>query len=181
LNFLKFRNKTTKEIIKNNRGFTLIETLIAITLVSLIGLPFFIVTSDTVSFTGKIKDLNRWNKELIQLERVLRKSVGEVQIPFWISGIELTEEEGPISIPYWNGDVSSVLEIDIENTILKITTPERSTVFNGYDEVELGFIKDSQSRTIGLSIKVKKTKREDVEFQCAFGAIGRNILMKNEK
>ena len=167
LNFLKIRN---------NEGFTLIETLIAITLVSLIGLPVFMVFSDTVSFTAKVKDLNRWNKELVQLERVLRKSASEVQIPFWISDIELTEEAGRLSVPYWNGDADLVFEMEIEDTVLKITTPERSTVFNGYDEAEFNILKDSQSRTIGLSINVKKTKREDVEFQCTFGAIGKDVF-----
>ena len=172
MNFLKIGNKANK----NESGFTLIETLIAITLVSLIGIPVFMVTSDTVTFTGKIKDLNRWNKELVQLERVLRKSVAEVKIPFWISDVEVTEEKGIIMIPYWKGDVSSFLEIKIEDTVLKISTPEGSTVFNGYDGVEFDFLKDSGSRTIGLSIRVKKSKREDVEFQCTFGAIVREVF-----
>ena len=176
MNFLKIRNKANKNTTKNDSGFTLIETLIAITLVSLIGLPVFMVTSDTVTFTGKIKDLNRWNKELIQLERVLRKSVGEVQIPFWISDIELTEEAGTMTIPYWNGDADLLLEIEIEDTAFKITTPEGNTIFKGYDGVEFDILKDSQSRTIGLSILMKKSKREDVEFQCTFGAIGRDVF-----
>ena len=172
MNFSKIRNKDNK----NNRGFTLIETLIAITLVSLIGIPVFMVTSDTVSFTGKVKDLNRWNKELVQLERVLRKSVGEVQIPFWISDIEVTEGTGTMTIPYWNGHADLLLEMEIKDTVLKITTPERSTVFNGYDGVEFNILKDSRLRIIGLSISVKKTKREDVEFQCVFGSIGRDVF-----
>ncbi len=167
MNFLK---------IGNNEGFTLIESLIAITLISLIGIPVLMVTSDTVIFTSKIKDLNRWNKELVQLERVLRKSVAEVQIPFWISDIELTEETGAMSVPYWNGDADLFLEMEIEDTTFKLTTPEGSTVFNGYDGVEFYILKDNQSRTIGLSIKVKKIKRDEIEFQCAFRAIGREVF-----
>lgn len=176
MNFLKIRNKANKNTINNDRGFTLIETLIAITLVSLIGLPVFMVFSDTITFTKKIKDLNRWNGELIKLERVLRKSVRGVQIPFWISDVELTEGIGTIIVPYWNGDADLFLEMKIEDTVLKITTPEGSTVFNGYDGVEFDILKDSRSRTIGLSIRVKKTKREDVDFQCTFGAIGRDVF-----
>lgn len=176
MNFSKIRGKansnTTKNTIKNSSGFTLIETLIAITLVSLIGIPVFMIFSDTVTFTGKVKDLNHWNRELIQLERTLRKSAGEVQIPFWISDIELTEEADILGVPYWNGDVNLYLKIKIEDTLLTISTPEGSTVFNGYDGVEFDFLKDNGSRTIGLTIKVKKTKREDIEFQCAFGAVG---------
>ncbi len=178
MNFLKIRN-TLKNTLKNNSGFTLIETLIAITLVPLIGLPVFMVFSDTVTFTSKIKDLNLWNKELIQLERVLRKSVGEVQIPFWISDTKVTEDAGTMSVPYWNGDADLVLEMEIENKNFKITTPEGSTVFNEYDEVAFDILKDSESRSIGLSLIVKKTRREDVEFQCTFGAIGRDVF--NEK
>jgi len=176
LNFLKIRNKANKNTFNNDRGFTLIETLVAITLISLIGLSVFMVFSDTVTFTAKVKDLNLWNKELIQLERTLRKSVGEVQIPFWISDIHLTEGTGTMTIPYWNGDADLFLEIEIEDTVLKITTPEGRTVFNEYDGVEFDFLKDSRSRNIGLSINVKKTKREDVEFQCTFGAIGREVF-----
>lgn len=171
MNFLKIKNT-----LKNNSGFTLIETLVAITLISLIGLPVLMVFSDTVTFTKKIKDLNRWNGELIKLERVLRKSLGEVQIPFWISDVEVTEGIGTIIVPYWNGDADLFLEIEIKDTAFKITTPEGSTVFNGYDGVEFDILKDSHSRTIGLSIRVKKIKREDVKFQCTFGAIGREVF-----
>lgn len=172
MNFLKIGNKANK----NESGFTLIETLIAITLVSLIGIPVFMVTSNTITFTGKVKDLNRWNKELVQLERVIRKSVAEVQIPFWISDIELTEESKVMSVPYWNGDAESFLEMEIDNTVFKITTPQGSTVFNGYEGVEFDILKDKESRTIGLSILIKKLKREDVEFKCTFGAIGRDVF-----
>ncbi|MCK5671905.1 MAG: prepilin-type N-terminal cleavage/methylation domain-containing protein [Spirochaetales bacterium] len=177
---MKIRNKanknTTKKTIKNNRGFTLIETLIAIVLVSLIGIPVFTVFSDTVGFTKKIKDLNHWNGELIKLERVLRKSVGEVQIPYWINNIEVTEGTGIMTIPYWNGDADLVLEMEIKDTTFKITTPEGSTVFFGYDGVEFDFLKDSRSGIVGLTILIKKTKREDVKFQCTFGSIGRDVF-----
>ena len=175
MNFLTIKNSLKNTLI-NNSGFTLIETLVAITLISLIGLPVFMVTSDIVHFTKKIKDLNRWNGELIKLERVLGKSVGEVQIPFWISNIEVIEGIGTIIVPYWNGDSDLHLVMQIEDTAFKITTPEGSTVFNEYDGVEFDFLKDSGSRTIGLSINVKKSKREDVVFQCTFGAIGREVF-----
>ena len=172
---MNMRNNITKTIIKNS-GFTLIETLVAITLVSLIGIPVFMVSSDTLSFTGKVKGLNRWNRELIQLERVLRKSVGEVQIPFWISDPELTEGNGTVTIPYWNSDADLSFEIKIADTVLNIATPEGSTVFKGYDGVEIDLLKDSRFRTIGLSITVKKIKRENITFQCTFGAIGREVF-----
>ena len=64
----------------------------------------------------------------------------------------------------------------IEDTVLKIITPEGSTVFNGYDGVEFDFLKDSQSGTIGLSVLIKKVEKEDVTFQCAFGSVGREVL-----
>lgn len=175
MNFLPIKN-TLKNTLINNSGFTIIETLVAITLISLIGLPVFMVTSDTVTFTKKIKDINCWNGELIKLERVVRKSVGEVQIPFWISNIEVTEGIGTMIVPYWNGDRGLVLEMGIEDTEFKITTPLGSTIFKGYDGVEFDILNDNQSRTIGLSIKVKKTKRQAVEFQCTFGAIGIDVF-----
>ena len=162
--------------IKNTSGFTLIETLVAITLISLIGLPVFMVTSDTVAFTRKIKDHNRWNGELIKLERVLRKSVREVKIPFWISDIEIINKNDSLIVPYWNSDEDSALEIKITDTDLEITTPEGSTVFSGFDSAEFDILKDSGSRTIGISVRVKKAKREVVEFKCTFGAIGREVF-----
>jgi len=171
LNFLKIKNN-----INDSSGFTLVETLIAITLISLIGIPVFTVFSDTVSFSRRVKDLNRWNKELIQIERVLRKSAREVQIPFWISEIGISKESDSLIVPYWKGDKNSVLEINNTDTYLEIITPEGSTVFKEYNRAEFDILKDSRSRTIGISVRVKKLKREAVEFQCAFGAIGREIF-----
>jgi prepilin-type N-terminal cleavage/methylation domain-containing protein len=180
LNFLKYKSNTKRYLEslpkKKDSGFTLVETLIAITLISLIGIPVFMVFSETLGFTDKIKDLNRWNKELIQLENVLRQSVSEVKVPFWISDIELTEEAGVMSVPYWDGNADSFLEIEIEDTILKISTPLGSTIFKGYEGFEVNFLKDSGSGTIGLSILVKKNKKENITFQCAFGSIGRDLF-----
>ncbi len=184
MSFLKYRSDTKKCRTsvpgEKDSGFTLVETLIALTLVSLIGIPVFMVFSDTVTFTAKIKDLTRWNKELIQLERVLRKSVSEIEIPFWIDNIEVTEEAGTVSVPYWNGDVNSFFEIKIEDNVLKIITPRGSTVFKGYDGFEFDFLKDGGFRTVGLSIIIKKEKKEDVKFQCALGSVGRGLFNENE-
>lgn len=178
MSFLKIRN-TIKNTLNNNSGFTLIETLIAITLFSLIVIPVFMVTSDTVSFIEKVKNLNFWNKELVYLERILRKSIEEVQIPFWIREVEVVEGIGSIKVPYWNGDADLVLEMEIEDTTLKITTPEGSTVFTAYEGLEFGLLKDSKSGTIGLSINIKKIKRKVLKLQCNFGAIGGYVF--NEK
>ena len=178
MNFMKYKMKTNKRHIAAN-GFTLIETLIAITLVSLISITVLMVFSDTIRFTNKIRDLNRWNRELIKLENILRKSVGEIQIPFWISDIEIIEGSGSMRVPYWNGDEKFLLEMEFKDNIFKIITPDKSTIFKGYDGVEFYYLKDNVSKNIGLSIKVKKAKREDVEFQCKFGAIGREVF--NEK
>ena len=163
---------------KKDSGFTLIEALIALTIVSLIGIPVFMVFSETVTFTGKIKDLTRWNMELIGLERVLRKSVSQIMIPFWINDIEVSKGINIIKVPYWNGEVSSFLEIEVEDGDLKISRPKDSTIFKGYDGFEFDFLEDSQSRTIGLSLIIKKNKKDDLTFHCTFGSVGREVFNK---
>ncbi len=176
LDFLKIINRADRYTDNTNGGFTLIETLIAITLISLIGIPVFMISSDIAGFSEKIKDLNSWNRELIKLEKILGESVGEVRFPFWTSDIKLAEETGRIRIPYWNGDANLFLELKFEDSVLTITTPEGSRMFRGYDRAEFDLLKDSRLRIIGLTTKVKKSKQENSEFQCTFGAIGREVF-----
>ena len=183
MNFLKYRSDT-KKMPKNAKqthkkkesGFTLVEALIALTIVSLIGIPVFMVFSETVTFTGKIKDLTRWNRELIGLESVLRKSVLQIRIPFWISDIEVSEGITILKVPYWMGDVNSFLEIEGNDGNLNISTPDESTIFKGYEDFEFDYLKESQSQTVGISLVIKKTGKENIIFQCAFGSVGREVF-----
>lgn len=179
MNFLKSRSKNYKNTGKRSvseNGFTLVEALIALTLISLIGVPVLAVFSDTVNFTGKIKELTRWNREMIALERVLRHSVSQIEIPFWISDIEVNESIGIIKVPYWNGKVSSFLEIEVEDGVFKISTADEVTVFKGYNGFKFDLLEDNQSRTIGLSLIIEKKKKDDLLFQCSFGSFGREVF-----
>lgn len=179
MNFLKRKCKNYRNAGKcsvSENGFTLIEVLIVLTLISLIGVPLLGVFSNTVNFTGKIKDLTRWNREMFALERVLRHSVSQIKIPFWISDIEVIESIGIIKVPYWNGNASSFLEIEVKDEVFKISTADEVAVFKGYNGFKFDLLEDSQSRTIGLSLIIEKKKKDDLLFQCSFGSFGREVF-----
>lgn len=167
-----------KKVNKEN-GFTLLETLIALIVISLIGISVFTLFSQVLIFTGKIKNINRWNKEIIKLERIVRSCVSRIEVPFWIDTIKVRKDNNSVIIPFWKGDKNSFLKIDITDGFLTITSPGSSTAFDNYDRMDYAFLKDTKDRIIGISLRIKKNSKEELTFKCAFGTLGKAVFMEN--
>jgi len=161
---------------KNSSGFTLLEVLIALTLISLLGLAAFSVFPEVRGVAEKLKKANKYNYELLQLEHTLRSSVSRIQIPYWVQEITIEESSVSTRIPFWQGDSELSLKIQQKDGVLSIITPQNSFRFNGYEKCKISTLRSHDEMIIGLALHVKKQKQKEVVFQCAFGAIGNAVF-----
>ncbi len=176
MKILNFPDERKKKAGTYSRGFTLLEALIALTIISLIGTSVFMVFSRTLMFAGKIRNLNRTNRELIDLEITLRKTVSRIQPPFWAA---VSGSRGPgnsLKIPWWNGKKDAFLEIQNADNVLAVRTPEGETLFTGFTGLKFSYLEDPYGRITGISLVLKDPDREEITFRCTFGSIGNDVF-----
>ncbi len=162
----------------NNRssGFTLVEALAALTIISIIGVSLLPLFSRTLKFTERLKRENRWNREKIDFERALRKSVSFIVFPFWTTPVIHKEDTGSTEIPFWKGKEKVRLSIGFAGGSLSLTSPENSRTFTGYEEVRISPLLNRRGSTVGITVTVKKRGRKAVTVLCTFGSPGRSVF-----
>ncbi len=171
LNFFNIKNNINSE-----DSFTLLETLIAMTILSLIVTVIFIFFTQAVTFTGRIRTFTRENKDLIVLEKSLRYAVSQIRIPFWIDVTVKTGGKNTITIPWWKGKKDSYLKITGGDEGLKITSPEGHELFHEFNIISCILLKDKEKRTVGITMILKSPRNSELLFQCAFGSIGKDVF-----
>ena len=116
-----------KKILKKQNekvaAFTLIETLVALLVVSLMGMVLYF------SFFVSVKSVNSSNKNIsIQIERLnidrkLRNSIESVKVPFWIKEYDYSFSQNHLLLSWINGIEEKQNIIFSENIALDSCMP----------------------------------------------------------
>lgn len=134
--------------LKNEDGFTLIEVLIALTILS--GLSFLLVSlvSRSSSSIDKTFNLGRRNMLTLRIDDALREEFCKVRPPYWLSEIPYTIQENGISFSYYNGDPDASLIVFHEDNDLVIERDGEKIFFRGIADVEFDISREGQSGDI---------------------------------
>lgn len=166
-----------------NGGFTLVETLIALAVISIITLSSFSLFTRVMKFRGRITAANKLNIQSISLDQYLRSLVSRIQIPYWVDlrgEAENSRGKPHLNIPYLDGKRESFLVIEFSNDVLKVKTPEREREYSGWSGYEIKFLQNESSRISGVSLTLKHPGRRDTDIVCTFGAIGYAVFLKSK-
>jgi len=110
--------------LRSDKGFTYIEMMVALIILSLVGVLVWQGITGAGKLLDKISVHSSTTVRLMQTEEAVRGLVGNIRIPFWMSVIELEEVEGEIAIPFYEGRSDTLLEIKYEDSFLIIGTRE---------------------------------------------------------
>ena len=109
-----------KKTIRNERGFTFVEILVSLVIISFIGMILFTGASRAQTVLKNISEMSITNNRLLQYTNYLRSSAAQVKVPFWIREISFVEKEDSLEIPYFRGEKDSYLVIGRTDHFLTI-------------------------------------------------------------
>jgi hypothetical protein len=166
-----FRFNTRKK--KNNPegGFTLIEVLFTIFLLSVLGLVIVSAIITGQRLYEKNQKAIESSFSLLQLDSFLRKYASRIIPPFWVLPDSLSFDCLPCEIPYYNGDPNKALAILFEEGMLKIKLPEEEyePAFGPYEDVKIGPALNQEDDLVGLEVILTLKNKEEITITARFG------------
>ena len=105
-------------------GFTLLETLVTLMLVSLLAL----VLSAGVIGSQRLIDTAIGTAastiKILQLDRYLRRTVGRIVVPYWVGPVKLDTAANALELPYLDGEPELILVLEPRKRGIVVKTPE---------------------------------------------------------
>jgi hypothetical protein len=170
MNWIKFLGLRFQAVLKKkSSGTTFIEVLVAITILSIIGIAISTgFTSSIILFT-KVPQVVNNTLDLLLFENTIRKQVARVKVPFWIYDYKPEEDRRTVSFPLCDGIPYKVITFDYTDNYIEITTSSTDTEkpidpaepvikLGPYNDAEFEIIYDKDVGLTGLSVKATSDK-----------------------
>lgn len=90
--------------VNRNKGFSFVETLISLLIISLISTVMYSAFSSSIKSIIKIKEKQKKDFEIFRTEQELRNIVSSIDIPFWEKNFYFKITDDSISCSYLNGN-----------------------------------------------------------------------------
>jgi prepilin-type N-terminal cleavage/methylation domain-containing protein len=153
-------NETVKleEPMKNNSqwGFTLMETLIAMGIVSLILTILTVFLSSSAAVVEKSKDRALFGIKLLRADSLIRDRMGAVAVPYWETPV-LETGETSMTIPWYQGERDGYVRLLTDKDTLIMETDdkqkkERLVLISGLDGIDLSVLRDDRHIPYGIDV-----------------------------
>jgi hypothetical protein len=95
------------------QGFTILETLTAITIISLSTLIMTGFLYSTLKLTGRLRDTLALSVDLLKADEKLRRETAAITIPYWERRIDIVQTPSHTAIPWYGGEEGRALELNI--------------------------------------------------------------------
>lgn len=157
--------------VKNDEGITLIETLLAVLLFSIISAivaTFFINSYKNIAW---FRERISGESQLMLFQKAMSSETAKIKLPYWTIPEEYKYENDKIFIPWYNGDQDNTLEIIQEEELIKVKTPQASFTFNELSITDIKHKLDDDNNVLEISVKYRD---EIVLFLFRFSGFGVN-------
>jgi prepilin-type N-terminal cleavage/methylation domain-containing protein len=164
---------------KNEQGFTFIEVMVALLIVSLIVVVAWQGSSRSGNLLDRISRDSLTVLKLMRAESALRDAVAEIRIPFWVSEAVIEEGEGELAIPFYGGSADTLLVVKCEDGHIVIGTKssgegttEKIVSFGPFAGASVDLARSDDDRPFGVrcTILVADGSFEHVEITARFGS-----------
>jgi prepilin-type N-terminal cleavage/methylation domain-containing protein len=164
---------------RNDDGFTLLEIMVGLAILSLIGVVVWQGIAHTGRLFEKISSSLFSTVRTVQMDQYLREETAKIKAPFWIKGFQVHENGGQsLSIPYMEGDPDRFLVFEYKGEYLHIgETKQGSEVvdtmltFGPFKEVAFETAKNEREQEYGIKFSVSPgNSPEVIEIVARFGS-----------
>jgi prepilin-type N-terminal cleavage/methylation domain-containing protein len=137
-------------------GFTMMETLIAMGVVSLIMIILALSLSSSAGAMQKAKDRSLFGIKLLRADSLIRSRIGEVAVPYWENPAPEMGESS-VTIPWRHGERESYVRLLAEEGALVMETgdrqkKERTLLMSGLDRIEFSILRNEGSVPYGIGV-----------------------------
>jgi prepilin-type N-terminal cleavage/methylation domain-containing protein len=137
-------------------GFTLMETLIAMGIVSLILTILTVSLSSSTAVMEKSKDRALFGIRLLRADSLIRHRIGAVAVPYWETPV-LETGETLITIPWYQGERDGYVRLLMDKDTLIMETgdkqkKERLVLISGLDGMDLSVLRNDRHIPYGIDV-----------------------------
>jgi len=163
----------------NNGGFAYIEMMVALTIVSLVGVIIWQGMANTNTLLHKIVFHSSATVRLIQMEKSMRRFIGKVRYPFWVNDLGIEARDGEMKIPFYEGrsDTFLIVRYDEEQLIIGIRQGDtdemnQTEYFGPFSNVKIELAENEDGEVIGVDFLMYTENRlsEPVKITARFGS-----------
>ena len=165
--------------LRNDDGFTLFEIMIALVIISVLGVVIWQGFTRGSALIEKISLNSLETINVIHIENSIRRITGEVQIPFWVAELLIEENNDMLTIPYYEGEKDRTLTVNFENNSLVFhinNTEDDNPVdvqsFGPFSEVDFSLAKNETGEIFGIKYVLKHQKKsfDTITIIAGFGS-----------
>jgi prepilin-type N-terminal cleavage/methylation domain-containing protein len=141
---------------QNERGFTFIEILVSLLLLSLLGLVIWNGLSRGEGLVLRTFQAAADSVKILQLDTGLRDAAGRVRVPYWEGDCAATSTDDGISVPWLDGYEKRFLYIERRGPRLAIrfSQEDSGVVFGPFDEISFGLVESPEGTAWGIRVTV---------------------------
>jgi prepilin-type N-terminal cleavage/methylation domain-containing protein len=143
-------------IFKNEEGFTFIEILVSMVLLSVLGVTIWTGLISSQGLIRKIISEASMSAKILQLDNFVRQHVNQVKIPFWEGKIKAEAVESGLAIPYLNSDYEDMLIFKISRDMLLIGSKKTGqfTAFGPFNDIGFQLWEGDEEKLLGVKLSV---------------------------
>ncbi len=153
----------------SERGSTLLEVIIALLILSLIGIGAWSAASVSLRTARRTHDGILEGSRLLRLDDCIRDLAGRVLTPYWMPDPDVRLDGGRMSVAYLDGDPGKSFGLEFAQGVLTVEGGERPSRFTGFQNVELSPALDADKRIYGVRLDIQTGRGRHTMIIARFG------------
>jgi prepilin-type N-terminal cleavage/methylation domain-containing protein len=139
----------------NDDGFTLLEVLVGMAILSLLGIGVW--SAITVSFRSaeRVHASALASAQMLQIDDRLRECAARVRAPWWIGPPAIQAAENTWRIAFLDGTPDKELVISWDGHVLLINDGTYVSRYPGYSSAQLSAAQDAEGRVFGVTLTIE--------------------------
>jgi len=153
----------------NEEGFTLVEVLVALALLSTLGLFVWAASASGEKSLRRIADGVRRSAEILELDAVVRSYAQRVLTPYWLQAPRLELSPGSLSVSYLDGSQDTALQISFGGQTLTVGDGVHRVEFKGVQDARMEITSATPQGASALKLTVRIAGPQPVTILAALG------------
>jgi hypothetical protein len=140
---------------KNERGTTILEILVALLILSSLGIGAWHAAGVTLKMAGRIRSSLTAGARLLQLDDQVRSAARRIRPPFWAPGKLVEVTDTTVTVPYLDGKREKSISITFRDGILTVDDGTHTVPYTGFAKAVFEAETDGQNEN-GIALRLEE-------------------------